>query len=705
MASPTARKDSNPTSTSQRLRLRKPPLVIRRLGAWVVEVTLVSASAIAPYAIGEYARTYSDRQVPLNPVLSITQEAIAQTLAVPVTQSDRTVAPITNLFWSVALVAPIVVGTWQLFLLGSTGKTSPKRWFGLRVIGANGAAPGFVRAFVREAVGRWGLPFGVAYSIWRYSGAFPDLRLLTGLVGFFVIAESLSSRFNRHHRTFHDRLAGTFVLSEGKTRATTSPTLSDDPPAVAAIVLSPESIRRRGSLWYWMREHPGMTLLIAILASLTSILGTFVGTQIYIQNQANRREFQQQDNQLFLELVGKLNTTPPESVAGRREVILALGTVGDRAIQFLVGLLSQEQSLENLETLEQALVSSGPAAIPDLQRLNQTLKSELDSIQPTRNPSAQTAILNLRLRATKSAIAKILTIYSGQSRNLDLSRTQLGQTGSPTPFTLTLVNLDLSGIQFRNAILEGANFQGSRFYGAGPDERVGTYDDWIADLSGADLKETDFTGANLTRVSLSRTSLLRATLNRTNLTRARLDRANLSSTQLVDAILEGANLEAASLVGADLANANLASANLRGARLTKLQGIAAQFQYAELSKTDWQGADLTTADFSHAKLNGADLSGTQLTGANLRNAQLRNANLQQANLSFVDFRGANLEGVDFQGAVFEPTTSEPSTNFIEKAPTDRANFLRGVNFAPTSNLDRVQLEYLCSQGIIHPQCP
>ncbi|MDI9639248.1 RDD family protein [Geitlerinema splendidum] len=226
MSSPTARKDSNSPPTSRRLRLRKPPLLLRRLGAWVVEVTLISSSAIAPYAMGEYARTHSETQVPLNPVLSATQDNIAQTLAIPITQSDRTVAPITNLLWSVALAAPIAVTAWQLYLLGSTGKTSPKRWFGVRVIGANGAPPGVVRAFVREAVGRWGLPLGIAYSIWRYSGAFPDLGVLAGLAGFFLLAECASSRFNRHHRAFHDRLAGTFCAFGKPTKRERNPFFS-----------------------------------------------------------------------------------------------------------------------------------------------------------------------------------------------------------------------------------------------------------------------------------------------------------------------------------------------------------------------------------------------------------------------------------------------------------------------------------------------
>jgi len=270
------------------LRIPKPPLAIRRLGAWVVEVSLLAATGVVPFKLGEYTRVhFTSEQVPLNPVLVSTSEAIAQTLAQPVTSRERQVSPLTNLFWSAALATPILLASWQLFLLSTTGQTSPKRWFGIRVIAASGEHPGILRAFVREAIGRWGLPVGTAYGIWRYSGAFPNLEILAGVVGVFMLVEALSGPLNRHGRAMHDRLAGTYVVSE---QVAIAP--DEDSDRAEAIVLTPESISSRRSLWNWMRQHPGMTLLIVSVAGMTSVLGTFVGlgVELGISSQPSHSE-------------------------------------------------------------------------------------------------------------------------------------------------------------------------------------------------------------------------------------------------------------------------------------------------------------------------------------------------------------------------------------------------------------------------------
>src|SRR5919199_1476978 len=104
---------------------------------------LVGASALVPLSIGLYAKDHSRAQsVPLNPVLASTEEAIAQTLGQPRDQLTSEVAPLTNLFWCGALVMPAVVIGRQLYLLGKTGKTTPKRWFGVQVVTAYGHPPG-----------------------------------------------------------------------------------------------------------------------------------------------------------------------------------------------------------------------------------------------------------------------------------------------------------------------------------------------------------------------------------------------------------------------------------------------------------------------------------------------------------------------------------------------------------------------------------
>src|SRR5919199_3613772 len=189
------------------------PLVTRRCAAVIVEVSLVAASALVPLSIGLYAKDHSRAEpVPLNPVLAATEEAIAKTLGQPRDQLTSEVAPLTNLFWCGALVMPAVVIGRQLYLLGKTGKTTPKRWFGVQVVTAYGHPPGLIRAIWREAVGRWGVPMGTAYLLWRYTGAFPDVGILLGLAGLMLLAESSCYLFNSRRRTLHDQLAGTYVL-------------------------------------------------------------------------------------------------------------------------------------------------------------------------------------------------------------------------------------------------------------------------------------------------------------------------------------------------------------------------------------------------------------------------------------------------------------------------------------------------------------
>jgi hypothetical protein len=124
-----------------------------------------------------------------------------------------------------------------------------------------------------------------------------------------------------------------------------------------------------------MRRHPGLTLLIMAFAGMVSVLGTFVGTQIYIQSQANRREFKQQNNQVFLALVKQLSSSSATATEQRQGAILALARLDDsRAVPYLVDLLGQEKTPSLIDAIQQGLVSKGSEALPPLQRLNQSYK-------------------------------------------------------------------------------------------------------------------------------------------------------------------------------------------------------------------------------------------------------------------------------------------------------------------------------------------
>jgi uncharacterized protein YjbI with pentapeptide repeats len=455
-----------------------------------------------------------------------------------------------------------------------------------------------------------------------------------------------------------------------------------------------------------MRRYPGLTLLIIAFAGMASILGTFVGTQIYIQSQANRREFKKQDDQVFLALVKQLSTKSATAVEERQGAILALARLDDpRAVPFLVDLLGQEKTPSLIDSIQQALVGKGPEVLPALQRLNQSLQNDQETLWRRGTP-VEKQLVALRQRATKRAIAKILAIYTKQIHNADVSRTNLTQVSAGSgQFTLVLDSLDLSGVNFRSVNLSNASLRSSVFYGPGEDQRFGTFDDWISDFSGANLRDADLTGAMLNNVIMNRSNLIRATLNKAKLSKSRLVGANLSSAQLIAADLRQAILESASLSGAELGEAKLTSANLHSARLGQVKAVGGDFSFAKLTQSNLQAADLSRANLSNANLRQADLSSTKLFKANLRNAQLQNAKLRNANLSAADLRGANLAGADLQGASFAALPKQ-SNQFIE-IPLNATLVARvkGVDFTKVKNLDAKQIKYICSHGGLHPQCP
>lgn len=699
------------------------PLWFRRGTALALEVSLIAACGLVPYGLGEYIdRNSSSELVPLNPVLVTTQSAIAQTLATPLRDKNKQVPPLTNWFWTAALITPALAFTWQLYSLKKTGQTLPKRWLGVQAIAASGTPPGLLKGIIREGLGRWVIPIGIAYGIWRSTVIFPDLGLLVGVAGLTLLGENAIALFDPKQRTFHDRIAGTLVVIrdgnrifdkegnpitlevEGEPTEKKQPIYSNQEknPAMALTVL-PKWQQWR--LWGWMGKNPGLALLLGGVVTLTSVLGTFVGIQVYIQSQANRRELKQQNNQAFLEFVKQLSATSSDSVPERRAAILALSTLDDpRVVPFLVDLLGQEKNTELMDTIAQALVSNGPVSLFYLQRLNQSFTNDLEAASRRGSVEEQQTIA-LQRRASQEAIAKILTIYSTQVHDADLSRVSLEDT-TFAPFSLVLDRMDLSGINFRSAILSRASLQNTRFYGSGKDGHFSTFDDWIADLSGADLKEANLSGALLSHVVMNRTNLIRATLSKSDFSSAILTGANLSSAQIIQADFRKAVLRNAILTGASLAESNFTNSDLQGARFAKTNAVGTQFAFAKLVQSDWTEADLSSANLGQADLQNADLSLTKLVGANLSKAQLQNANLRNADLSQADLRGANVAGADFQGATFADAKPDTSDAFIETLPsTASAARVDGVDFSLAKNLDPKQISYICSQGGLHPQCP
>lgn len=697
--------NNNPEASWQ-LKSKQLPIWVRRCGAWATEVSLILLSGTVPFYVGQLGNI-GNRSVPLNPAVAKTTEVIANTFGIPLRNPNQKVTPLANLLWSGALFAPVVIVGWQLFLLATTGQTLPKRWFKIRVVATSGNSPGWKKTLVREGFGKWGLPMGTAYLIWRITGAFPSLGILFLLGGLTSFIDIYFIRFNKLRRTGHDQLGNTLVIDTCSFQLDSNPfSLNDTEKQVstATIVLSQKK-SESFDLWPWVRQNPGMTLLVMTTVGMASVLGTIFGTQVYIQNQANWREFKQQDNDLFLALVNKLSLTSNQPQQ-RRVSVLALGSTKDpRAIPLLVDLLAQEKEPSILDGIQQSLVSAGPTALPELRRLNQALKNDLESLSYGGNTQEQ-LLVSLRIRATQKAIAKILKVYSGSLKNVNLSGVDLGQiTSTPASFTLILENTDLSGVKLRGAILNQASFKNSRFYGPGKDNRLGTFDDSIADLSGANLIEVNLTGTILGPVVMQHADLLRANLSKAKMPNSIIIKSNFSSAKLIETNLHRANLTEASFTGADLGSADLSEANLYRANLSKVKAEGATFRSSNLRESNWQGANLSGANFSRANLKKADLSLALLTNTNFQNAQLQNANLRNADLSLADLRGANLSGTDLKGAKLAVPKPNQADQFLAN-PLDifKSDHLRGVNFNFAKNLNPNQINYICKQGGIHEKC-
>jgi len=660
-------------------------LLPRRFAAWVLEVSLVAASAIIPYGIGVYTEAIWEKERSrLDPFLAKTQEIVAETLALPKPwETKPQVSPLTNIFWYGAMVTPVVLVGSQIYLLGKTGQTLPKRWLRVRVVTSNGEAPGILRAGIREGVGRWGLPIGGAYLLWRYFVGFPELGILWLLSSLLLIVESKMLLFDSRRRTIHDLIAGTMVVN-GNKRFAAGASMEQEKndgktEAGKTIIVTPDRAKTPFNPWLWMRQNPAITLLMVVFGSVGAVLLTYVGTQIYIQSKADERQLKQDQNAMYLSLVSQLRATATDPVAERKSVILGLAKLDDpRAVTLLVDLLGEEKNSDVMATLQQGIIGVGPRALPHLQGLNQSLWNELKSTQATDYDHE----LLWRLGMVNEAIANLLTVHSGNLQDTSLRRTHLGRLmGEKSMFTLVLNSVDLSGVNFRGAVLQGASLRGSIFSRAGNDGKLGTFDDTISDFSGADLQQADLTNAVLSHVSLERTNLIEVNFYGTNLAFAQLKESNLTLANLTNANLENANLEATNLQNVVAMGANFSGANMSQSHLFK--------------------AKLIQANLNQVNLKNANLISAQLKGVSLQNANLENANLQYANLTEADLRGANLTGADFLGVKF---AISQSTN-LESSPFEVsfAN-IKDVDFREVKNLSLSQIDFICRHGGIHPLC-
>ncbi|MEL6384687.1 MAG: pentapeptide repeat-containing protein [Cyanobacteria bacterium J06626_18] len=691
------------------------PTLGRRFLAWSLELAIFAGSIAGPlYWGGQLNQRAEEPSTNLTPVLRVTQTTLAKSLGLSPRSLPQKVTPLTNVLWSIALGLPLALAVAHFYSIGRYGRSWPKQWLGVQVLALNGKLPGWRRSLLREGGGKWGGPALVAYGIWQLSGGFPGLLILGGLSVLALVGENLTGLGNRPHRSWHDWLAGTCVVDQETgaiirlsnlwdeeaapssiaQNASQALILGDTYGGLTSVVLDPASVERRRH-----RIHPsGLGLAVGMLLILGGLAGVGSYHLFTVPKSVNEAE-----ETLYTRLVSTL-TNPEVDTAARQAAVLALGNLSDdRVAPLLVDLVAQTDDSQWLDVLQQALMAQGTDAVPALRRLNQSLANDL----PRQNDVGQRHSMTLRLQTVNQILAKLVLLGpSDRDANLDFSRLHLGRLSSNNAeFILILQNQDLSGVQWRGTVLNGAQLQGSTFFSPGDDGHPDTYDDNTADLSGADLTQASLVGANLSFSRLAGTSLLNATLNRTNFTLADLTRVNLENAQLIQANLSQASLPEARLSKADLTAAQLPGANLEAARLSEITATGAQLSGAVMLGISAKSANLADADLSAAVLEDADLTGASLQGANLSDANLRNAILRDADLREVWLQGADLAGADLAGAIFTVPSGKSDQGFVTATPDFLSRHkLTGVDFSDVQNLDPEQLTFVCSRGAIHPTC-
>lgn len=134
-----------------------------------------------------------------------------------------------------------------------------------------------------------------------------------------------------------------------------------------------------------------------------------------------------------------------------------------------------------------------------------------------------------------------------------------------------------------------------------------------ADLSGADLSDTNLSGVNLSGANLFKVDLSRASLYKANLSGAYLYKANLSGADLMGADFSGADLSEVDLSNAVLACTNLSRADLRWANFAWVDFKWTNFTSANLNRTNFNWATFNNANFSKAKFGKNNFENAELS--------------------------------------------------------------------------------------------
>ncbi|NEP59009.1 MAG: hypothetical protein F6K31_18635 [Symploca sp. SIO2G7] len=728
-------------------------MVYRRLLAWCLELNLVTMSAVVPWGIGLYIhrvtalkpigktaetvpiwlteRTPMTAQVPLSPMVEQVQQGWSRMAQIPPHQLHRTVPRLTNILWTLAVIAPGVVAGGQLLQLKYTGRTWAKQWLGIQVFSMTGA-PLRLRQILRRELWRWGLPMvvvgGVGLTTELSFGQWTPL-----VIGLLAVAEGMSA-IAPDQRAWHDRIANTQVMRITAeylpvTRDVTQTAIEES--CELNGLTQPDSLQLYGETMgddeWWLSEADG-NLTSVILAPRSKLVRTqpvrclmsfskplshrfwwllaggmvmagAVGFGMGRFTRLSDRTQTQED--IFLEVVQKLIAKSQTGVDYSAAILMLAQVDDSRTPQYLVDLLSQSSQPEVLSTIQQALISQGLDSVPALLSLNHSLERDLR--QPLDDDARHTRLE--QRHCVQTAIAKLLTIHSGELMGLQLNRVNLGHHhDADRTFRLIQPGLLAAGTSWQGASLSYANLANASFFDPGPDGKVDTYDDIISDLDGSNLIAVSLERANLQGAQLPNADLRRANLGDANLTYSNLNHAQLTNARLIHINAPKSRWQSSNLVGADLTQAFLQAADFTQARLNRIEAAHSDWTRAVLPQSNWMGANLIGANFSEADLSRANFQGANLDSVNFTRADLQQANLRETDLSQATLIEVNLTDADLANAKFNNSRGV-NDSFITPNTQLNGTHLQGVDFSRVHNLSDRQLNYICAQGGVHPTCP
>lgn len=757
------------------LKIRSGWLGCRRLVAWSLELGLVAMGAILPWSAGQYAletapialpllveetaegainehtlasnrEGTADALVTLNPLVGMAQNIWARVAQIPPHQLYRSVPHSTNILWTVALIAPVVVAGGQLFQISRTGQTWPRQWLGIRIISTGSAHLKGRQVLTRELV-RWGLPLMVVGGITLVTDF--SLGLLTpAMVGLLAMVEGATA-IAPGKRAWHDRLAKTQVeiatagylpmdsrkvsepswgpaLEQGESLVYSPPwtnglsyqgngavqlygeTANDDDwwlteaeGNLTSIVLAPRALPAKqngsGSLVLVTTPSKPVRPWLGLTCGMVAACAAGFGIGRVTQSPTTVRA----EEDVFLQTAQALSSKT-QSDGDPSTAILMLAQVDDpRTAHYLTDLLSQTSQPETLATIQRALISQGLDSLSPLLALSRALENDLQ--QPL---DADTRHRRLEQRhVVQGAIAKLLAIHSNELTGTQLDRVNLGRYhDADRTFRLIQPGLLAAGTSWQGANLNQANLAGASFFDVGEDGRADSYDDQISNLSGITLVAASLEKANLQGAQLMNANLRRADLTDAILTYGNLERAQLTNAQLINVNAPQSHWQGSNLVGADLTQAVFNGSDFTQARLNRIEAAHSSWTQATLPQSDWVGANLISSDFSQANLSSANFQGANLDSANFNRADLRQANLRDTDLRQAQLTGVNLTDADLAGAIFYDGSTINGSFITPNAQLSSARHLQGVNFSEARNLDGRQLNYICAQGGIHPSC-